>query len=138
MFRMRSHSAAEVAAFSCMYLVQYLLMQGHCAQVRECLLALPQKKWVFTNCNEKHAKLALETLQLQVLHLLMSKKLSWPLVFQGAARTSRLSTGRLSALDNKQWIPSRCSDFFQPCMKCLQWCRPPSLNASLCSKGMVW
>ncbi|KAL3151349.1 hypothetical protein ABBQ38_013182 [Trebouxia sp. C0009 RCD-2024] len=34
-------------------------------KVRECLLALPQKKWVFTNCNEKHAKLALETLQLQ-------------------------------------------------------------------------
>lgn len=43
------------------------MMQVHCAQVRECLLALPQKKWVFTNCNEKHAKLALETLQLQVI-----------------------------------------------------------------------
>ena len=45
------------------------IMQAHCAQVRDCLLALPQKKWVFTNCNEKHAKLALETLQLQVMHL---------------------------------------------------------------------
>ena len=43
------------------------IIQAHCAQVRECLLALPQKKWVFTNCNEKHAKLALETLQLQVM-----------------------------------------------------------------------
>ena len=43
------------------------MMQVHCAQVRECLLALPQKKWIFTNCNEKHAKLALETLQLQVM-----------------------------------------------------------------------
>ena len=35
-------------------------------QVRECLLALPQKKWVFTNCNEKHAHLALQTLQIDV------------------------------------------------------------------------
>lgn len=33
-------------------------------KVRECLLALPQQKWVFTNCNEKHARLALETLDL--------------------------------------------------------------------------
>lgn len=33
-------------------------------QVRECLKALPQKKWVFTNCNEKHARLALESLDL--------------------------------------------------------------------------
>lgn len=119
MFGMRPHSAAEVAAFSCMYLVQYvssaepplavpcmclvqcLLIQVHCPQVRECLLALPQKKWVFTNCNEKHAKLALETLQLQVIHLLMSKvfQLAY-IVFQGAARTSSLPTGGLSALDS--------------------------------------
>lgn len=35
-------------------------------QVRDCLLALPQKKWVFTNCNEKHAHLALQTLQIDV------------------------------------------------------------------------
>lgn len=35
-------------------------------QVRECLLALPQKKWVFTNCNEKHAHLALQTLEIDV------------------------------------------------------------------------
>lgn len=33
-------------------------------KVRQCLQALPQKKWVFTNCNEKHARLALETLNL--------------------------------------------------------------------------
>ncbi|KAA6427834.1 MAG: hypothetical protein FRX49_02497 [Trebouxia sp. A1-2] len=33
-------------------------------QVRECLKALPQRKWVFTNCNEKHARLALESLDL--------------------------------------------------------------------------
>ena len=39
-------------------------------QVRECLLALPQQKWVFTNCNEKHARLALETLDLLVGHTL--------------------------------------------------------------------
>ena len=51
-----------------LHLTQYgSNMQAHCVQVRECLLALPQKKWVFTNCNEKHAKLALETLQLQVM-----------------------------------------------------------------------
>lgn len=39
---------------------------GADVQVRECLLALPQKKWVFTNCNEKHAHLALQTLQIDV------------------------------------------------------------------------
>lgn len=37
------------------------------AKVRECLLALPQKKWVFTNCNEEHAHLALQTLQIDDL-----------------------------------------------------------------------
>jgi FMN phosphatase YigB (HAD superfamily) len=36
--------------------------------VRECLKALPQRKWVFTNCNEKHARLALESLDLLVSH----------------------------------------------------------------------
>lgn len=45
----------------------YRFTEAPCAQVRECLLALPQRKWVFTNCNEKHAKLALETLQLEVM-----------------------------------------------------------------------
>ncbi len=35
-------------------------------QVRECISALPQKKWVFTNCNEKHARLALKSLNLLV------------------------------------------------------------------------
>jgi hypothetical protein len=35
-------------------------------QVRACLLSLPQTKWIFTNCNEKHARLALQTLGLEV------------------------------------------------------------------------
>jgi hypothetical protein len=40
---------------------------GH-VQVRLLVEALPQKnKWVFTNCNEKHALLALEALGLQVM-----------------------------------------------------------------------
>ena len=37
-----------------------------CVQVRACLQSLPQRKWLLTNCNEKHAGIALELLGLQV------------------------------------------------------------------------
>ena len=35
-------------------------------QLRALLESLPQKKWVFTNCSEKHCCIALELLGLQV------------------------------------------------------------------------
>lgn len=34
-------------------------------EVRACLQSLPQRKWLLTNCNEKHAGIALELLGLQ-------------------------------------------------------------------------
>jgi hypothetical protein len=44
-------------------------LAGGCLQVRRLLLGLPQQKWVFTNCSEKHAWHALQLLGLQVLLL---------------------------------------------------------------------
>ena len=38
-------------------------------QVRALLMSLPQAKWVFTNCSEKHARQALRLLGLEV-HIL--------------------------------------------------------------------
>lgn len=36
-------------------------------QVRALMISLPQKeRWLFTNCNEKHANIALELLNLKV------------------------------------------------------------------------
>ena len=35
-------------------------------QVRALLESLPQEKWVFTNCNEKHARSALQLLSIEV------------------------------------------------------------------------
>lgn len=35
-------------------------------QVRSLLESLPQEKWVFTNCNEKHARSALQLLGIAV------------------------------------------------------------------------
>lgn len=40
-------------------------MDLHGAQVGAMLAALPQDKWVLTNCNEKHAKLALQTMGIE-------------------------------------------------------------------------
>lgn len=37
-------------------------------QLRALLESLPQEKWVFTNCNEKHCRIALGLLGLQVTH----------------------------------------------------------------------
>jgi hypothetical protein len=40
---------------------------GVMLQVQQLLQSLPQKeKWIFTNCNEKHANIALELLNLKV------------------------------------------------------------------------
>ena len=36
-------------------------------QVKALLQSLPQEKWVFTNCNEKHAKHALQLLGIEVI-----------------------------------------------------------------------
>ena len=37
-------------------------------QVRALLESLPQEKWVFTNCNEKHARHALQLLGIEVIN----------------------------------------------------------------------